>query len=44
MEKHKYLSNFDYFYLQSNALFGSMDCDYTQLEILILAISFEFGH
>jgi hypothetical protein len=21
-----------------------MDCDYTQLEILILAISFEFGH
>jgi hypothetical protein len=29
MAKHKYLSNFDYFSLQSNTLFGLLDYDYT---------------
>jgi hypothetical protein len=29
--KNKYLSNFDYFSLWSNTLFGLLDCDYTQL-------------
>jgi hypothetical protein len=28
-KKHKYLSNFDYFSLQSDTLFGWLDCDYT---------------
>jgi hypothetical protein len=31
VEKHKYLSYFDYFSLQSNTIFGSLNCDYTQL-------------
>jgi hypothetical protein len=30
MEKHKYLSNFDQFSLESNAFFGSLDWDYTR--------------
>ncbi len=30
MVKLKYLSNFDYFSLGSDALFNSLDCDYTQ--------------
>jgi hypothetical protein len=29
MAKHKYISNFDCFSLWSNALFGSLDCEYT---------------
>ncbi len=29
--KLKYLPDFDYFSLQSDALFGSLDCDYTLL-------------
>jgi hypothetical protein len=29
MAKHKYLSNFDYFSLQSNTFFGLLDYDYT---------------
>ncbi len=33
MAKHKYLSNFDYFFLWSDALFGSLDCDYTHYGI-----------
>jgi hypothetical protein len=33
MEKHKYLSNFDYFSLQSNALFGSLDYDCTHMHM-----------
>jgi hypothetical protein len=33
MTKHKYLSYFDYFSLWSNALYGSLDCDYTLLKV-----------
>ncbi len=31
--EHKYLFNIDYFSLQSNTIFGSLDCDYTLLAI-----------
>jgi hypothetical protein len=31
MIKHKYLSNYGYFSLWSNALFGLWDCDYTRV-------------
>jgi hypothetical protein len=34
-KKHKYLSNFDYFSLQFNALFGLLDCDYTQFKVIL---------
>jgi hypothetical protein len=39
MEKHKYLSNFDYFSYQSNAFFSSLDCDYTQRPPMSFAIA-----
>jgi len=47
MTKHKYLSNFECLSLwSSNALFGLLDCDYTQKEWeIILYVDFhEDGH
>jgi hypothetical protein len=34
-----YLSNFDFFFLWSNALFGSLDCDYTLSYLLFFLLS-----
>jgi hypothetical protein len=38
--KHKYFSNFDYFSLRFDALFGSLDCDYTPPPFVQVSLMF----
>jgi hypothetical protein len=38
--KHKYFSNFNYFSLRFDALFGSLDCDYTSLPFVYVSPMF----